>query len=528
MARFVHVRPKLIAAALLTAAIALPRPPARDTSLSVTAVRFWSLNDVTRIAIETTGEFQFSSDRVPNPDRVYFDIAGARSRIGARGARTILINDPRVRQIRVAQTQTSVTRIVLDLEPSVEVTSSRLPSPDRLIIEVRSSTGTAPPAVAPIAPAAPLPLPASPLKSPVTNRRPTPFRARQFVAPAPEVLVARAPDPLPFPPLMDSENFAPLSISLPEGKAPAPPRRTRARVVAENRSPRPAPTAAEVAGEIARDTTRPSGTILRGNSRRTSTPEESVPHAASKNSDGARSMTRVLGLKVGRIVIDPGHGGHDTGTLGRNGLVEKDLVLDVARRLGKLITERMGSEVVFTRSDDTFIPLETRTAIANERRADLFLSIHANSSPIRSIAGVETFYLNFSTSRSDLDVASRENASSQKNVYELKDLLQKIALQDKVEESKEFAARVQASLYSLSSRTAKQRNRGVKKAPFVVLIGAQMPSILAEIGFVSNPREEALMNRPEHRQKIAEALYKGVAQYAGTLSHFQIAQTGAE
>ncbi len=235
--------------------------------------------------------------------------------------------------------------------------------------------------------------------------------------------------------------------------------------------------------------------------------------------------TRVLGLKLGRVVIDPGHGGHDAGTHGPSGLLEKDVVLDVAQRLGKLLEERLGSEVIYTRSDDTFIPLEQRTQIANEHKADLFLSIHANSSPFRYVAGVETYYLNFTTSKTALDVATRENASSQRTVFELKDLLQKIALKDKIDESREFATRIESALYGLSSRSnTTAKNRGVKKAPFVVLIGAQMPSVLAEIGFLTNTRDEALLKKPEHRQKIAEALYKGIASYADTLSHFQVAK----
>jgi N-acetylmuramoyl-L-alanine amidase len=240
-------------------------------------------------------------------------------------------------------------------------------------------------------------------------------------------------------------------------------------------------------------------------------------------------MVRVLGLKVGRIVLDAGHGGHDTGTLGPGGLTEKDLVLDVTKRLGALIDERLGAEVIYTRSDDTFIPLERRTEIANDAKADLFLSIHANSSPLRTAAGVETYYLSFTTSKTALDVAARENASAEKSIYELQDLLQKIALKDKVDESRDFATRVQDALYSASVKTnPRARDRGVRKAPFVVLIGASMPSILAEIGFLSNSREEALLKKPEHRQKLAEALYQGVSQYARTLSHFQVAQrTGA-
>ena len=224
------------------------------------------------------------------------------------------------------------------------------------------------------------------------------------------------------------------------------------------------------------------------------------------------------------MVLDPGHGGYDVGTHGPSGLFEKDLVLDVTKRLGDLIEERMGSEVVFTRGDDTFIPLEERTRIANDHKADLFLSIHANSSTIRSAAGVETYYLNFTTSRAALDLAARENASSESSIFDLKDVLGKIALKDKIDESREFALRLQTALYAISSRgNAAARNRGVKKAPFVVLIGAQMPSVLAEIGFLSNASDEVLLRKPEQRQKIAEALFKGIAAYADTLSHAQVA-----
>jgi N-acetylmuramoyl-L-alanine amidase len=205
--------------------------------------------------------------------------------------------------------------------------------------------------------------------------------------------------------------------------------------------------------------------------------------------------------------------------------LEKDLVLDVALRLGKLIESRMGSEVVFTRSDDTFIPLERRTAIANERKADLFLSIHANSSPYPRIGGVESYYLNFTSAKDALAVASRENASSDKSVFELHDLIQKITLHDKAEESREFAGAIQAALFPFAARyNPGIKNRGVKKAPFVVLIGASMPSVLAEIGFLTNAREEALLAKPEHRQKLAEALYRGVFRYAQSLSHFEVAQ----
>jgi N-acetylmuramoyl-L-alanine amidase len=246
---------------------------------------------------------------------------------------------------------------------------------------------------------------------------------------------------------------------------------------------------------------------------------EAQPTAA-----GNRSLTRALGLKIGKIVIDPGHGGHDTGTIGPNGLEEKDLVLDVGKRLGRLLEARLGAEVIYTRQDDTFIPLETRTAIANREQADLFISIHANSSRDAEARGVETYYLNFTSSPEALDVAARENAVSEASIHELQDLVKKIALKEKIDESREFASDVQDSLYGgLALNNAGIRNRGVKKAPFIVLIGANMPSILAEISFVSNPTDERKLETSEQRQRIAESLYRGVSRYASGLSGVKVA-----
>jgi N-acetylmuramoyl-L-alanine amidase len=245
---------------------------------------------------------------------------------------------------------------------------------------------------------------------------------------------------------------------------------------------------------------------------------------ARPTASGDRSLIRALGLKIGKIVIDAGHGGHDTGTIGPNGLLEKDVVLDVARRLGRLLESRLGAEVIYTRQDDTFIPLETRTAIANRERADLFISVHANSSRDSDARGVETYYLNFTSSPEALEVAARENAVSEKSIHELQDLVKKIALKEKIEESREFAGDVQASLYGgLALNNAGIRNRGIKKAPFIVLIGANMPSILAEISFVSNPTDERKLETSEHRQRIAESLYRGVSKYVSGLSGVKVA-----
>jgi N-acetylmuramoyl-L-alanine amidase len=251
-----------------------------------------------------------------------------------------------------------------------------------------------------------------------------------------------------------------------------------------------------------------------------------VPPPANPAPDGQHSLTRVLGLRVRRIVIDAGHGGHDSGTLGPGGLQEKDIALDVALRLGQLLRQRMGADVIYTRRTDIFVPLEQRTALANRAHADLFLSIHANSSADPDARGVETYFLNFTASPAALAVAARENAVSNRSVYELSDLVRRITLSDKIDESRQFAADVQQSLYSgLAAGNTGLKDRGVKQAPFVVLIGAHMPSILAEISFLTNPTDASELAEPAYRERLAEALYRGVAGYVDGMSGVRVAKT---
>ena len=253
-------------------------------------------------------------------------------------------------------------------------------------------------------------------------------------------------------------------------------------------------------------------------------PETEAAGAASPaqpTENGDHSLIRSLGLKVSRVVIDPGHGGRDTGTIGPSGLTEKDLVLDIARRLKERIETELDAEVVLTREDDSFVGLETRTAIANQAEADLFLSVHANSSDSRVIRGFETYFLNFATSREDSEIAARENATSAQSISELEDLVSKIMLRDKMDESREFATHIQRALATAADFG---RNRGVKQAPFVVLIGANMPSILSEVSFISNPNDEQLLKGAERREQIADALFEGVRSYSDTLSGIETAQ----
>lgn len=258
------------------------------------------------------------------------------------------------------------------------------------------------------------------------------------------------------------------------------------------------------------------------------TPPLQPPTPPKPTSQGQQTLTRALGLKINRIVIDPGHGGHDTGTIGPTGFMEKDLVLDVARRLGQLLNEKIGAEVVYTREDDTFVPLENRTALANEKQADLFLSLHANSSRDPNVRGVETFILNFTTDQEALEVAARENALSQKSVHELQDIVRKITRNEKVEESRELARELQANLHKELRRASRYvQNRGVKQAPFVVLVGASMPSVLSEIAFLSNTRDEGLLKTPRWRQRVAEALFTAISKYLENLNSVSVARVPA-
>ncbi len=245
---------------------------------------------------------------------------------------------------------------------------------------------------------------------------------------------------------------------------------------------------------------------------------ETPPKSSQPNRGGRYSLARQLGLRVGRIVLDPGHGGRDPGALSSNGLREKDITLDIALRLKKLLENGIGCEVILTRSTDRFLSLEERTAIANSNEADLFVSIHTNASNNRKLKGMATYFLNFAITPDAEATAARENAISSKNIRKLQELIKKITLNTKIGESKEFATYMQQGMSSFLRRHYKTTNNlGVKQAPFYVLIGANMPSIIVEAAFITNPDEERLLNQPLYRQRLSEAIYKGIVDYINSL-----------
>jgi len=240
---------------------------------------------------------------------------------------------------------------------------------------------------------------------------------------------------------------------------------------------------------------------------------------SSPSTGEVNSLRQALGLKIRTVVIDPGHGGHDPGAIGPKGVKEKNINLKIAKEL-KTILDKKGKSigidnVYLTRSTDRFIPLEERTAIAKKLNADLFISIHCNSSKNRKAVGSESYFLSFTKNKRNLEVAARENATTTKRVSDLDDILKQYLLSSKIDESEKFANYVQKSIYSIvSPKYSAFKNKGVKKAPFIVLIGADIPSILVETSFISNPTEEKRLNNSKYRTRIAEGIFAGIKLYS--------------
>lgn len=254
-----------------------------------------------------------------------------------------------------------------------------------------------------------------------------------------------------------------------------------------------------------------------------SPPQPPVSQAPPVIAQGASAppptLAQQLGLGIKRVVLDPGHGGKDPGAIGLNGLREKDIVLNVAKKVARKISSQLGIEVVLTRKTDIFIPLEERTAIANTKNGDLFISIHANAAKSSEAQGIETYYLDLAANEADRGLAALENASSTRQISDLQNILRSLMQNSKKDESARLAGTVQAQLVSGLSRSyCDINNHGVKTAPFIVLIGAQMPSILTEIAFISNPLENQRLQNDKYLEDLADHITAGVASYSSSLT----------
>jgi N-acetylmuramoyl-L-alanine amidase len=427
-------------------------------------VKCWNAENSARIVVTLSDTVAFNAARIAAPERVYFDLHRAKLTPDI-AKKNWEVKDGLLKSLRLGQNKDGVVRLVLDVNGARDYSGYLLANPYRLVIEVHAK--------------------------PVT---------------ASGSEVAGAATSAPASPVVTTPIATAKNAKAESDDADSKPRAAAGETVSVSADSKPGTAAKQPAAKSKAETTKSAALVP---------PTESKP-----TRDGQRSLTRALGLKISRIVIDPGHGGHDTGTIGPHGLMEKDLCLDVALRLGHEIEEKLpGAEVIYTRKDDTFVPLEERTAIANEAKADLFISVHANSSHDAAARGIETYYLNFATSEESMAVAARENALAQSSLHDLQDIIKKIARNEKVEESKELASDIQDSLtHRLQLVSQDERNRGVKKAPFVVLIGANMPSVLSEISFISNPSDEKLLRKTDQRQRVADGLYRGIASYLENLN----------
>ncbi len=465
----------------LTAGSSVSAPDTSPALILIRDIKRTAIPDGMRVTIEMASETSFRAERLENPRRVFFDLRGTRPVPSLLDA-TLRYSDEIVREIRLGRHPQSTTRIVFDMQGVDSYSVFTLYSPFRLVIDfkpqaaVTGSSGTKPPPIAMAPSLADTRRPASrPVQPDLKPSVATDARAVKALSKPPGTVGVAPPVPsLTLTPLSSSAaaklKFEPLP-QIPLKSAPA-------------RATAPAPVTS------------------------------ALPAA---NLDGKFSLARQLGLGVARVVIDAGHGGHDPGAQG-NGVNESELTLDVATRLSKLLQKQPGVEVVMTRDTDVFVPLEERTAIANREGADLFLSIHANASRNPRAAGVETYFLNFASNQDAEAVAARENSGSARAMHSLPDIVKAIALNNKLDESRDFADIVQRSMVKrLSTRNKQLRDLGVKQAPFVVLIGASMPSVLAEISFVTHRQEGQLLKSTAYRQQIAEALYDAVVKYQESL-----------
>jgi N-acetylmuramoyl-L-alanine amidase len=454
---------------------------------TIKEIRRAVLPDAVRITIELDAEVPFHEERIADPARVFVDLPGTRAAASLVDQTIRFEGDADiVRQVRVGRHPNNTTRIVLEAAGITSYSVYPLYSPYRLVIDcVRVPASVAAAAMTDKV-LARVPPPATP-----TLRRSAGSAAPGAPPPVPSLLLPARTMTNPW--LRKYPGASPRSTAL---------------------------LASAEIGRLAEMSTANVATPRTTDLGAVGPLPGTVPVAPpAHNTTGGLSMARQLGLGVSRIVIDPGHGGHDPGAKGK-GVTEAELVLDVALRLEKLLQKVPGVEVILTRRTDDFIALPERTAIANREGADLFLSIHANASLNSQAHGIETYFLNFANNQSAAAVAARENAASTQAMGGLPDFVKAIAMNNKLDESRDLALHVQRAMVDKQRSSNKTlKDLGVKQAPFVVLIGANMPSVLAETGFVTNAQEAKLLKANAYRQKIAESLFNAIRKYQTSLKN---------
>jgi len=472
--------------------------PARPTTTStptpaasLTAIRRDVLPEALRITLELGREVTFYDERIDGPPRVFIDLQNTRTSDALKDV-VIPFADDVVKQVRIGRQADARTRVVLDLRGAGRYSIYTLYDPYRIVIDFERQSPSADAIVARNGGRASAP----PLRAGGPSTKPVDQSAlvRARSAPASQTKIAPTSTAL-ITTTSDSAIASTPDVALP-------------------------PTVDAGASPTIETAVAPTGTppIVPLDTASTATvPPLAAPLPPTANRNGSFSLSRQLGLGIAKIVIDAGHGGHDPGAQAR-GITEAELTLDIALRLEKLLSKDAAFEVVMTRRTDTFVPLEERTAIANRVGADLFLSIHSNASSAATARGIETYFLNFAPNPEAEAVAARENAGGSRNMRSLPEIVRAIALNNKIDESRDFASIVQSAMYTQMRKSNKElRNLGVKQAPFLVLIGATMPSVLAEVSFITNRQDALLLKTDKYRQQIAESLYSGVLKYQQSL-----------
>lgn len=434
----------------------------------VLPVKYWSSHDYTRIVIESSGPVAFKDQLLEKvgdqPRRLYIDFAN--SYVKPQYRAPVPIEDGLLKKIRTGQYNADTVRVVLDIESISSYKVFSLPDPFRVVVDIR---GTAP------------------QESPASveqNEKIEP--ATQDEQPSPQV----EPEVTASLPASEVQSQPPVNQEVIKDKEPTPPAQRTPQVVQTKNIPKP-----------------PVENIVK------------PPPVVKTGPPGKPlSLAQQLGLRVKKIVIDPGHGGKDPGAMG-NGLKEKDIVLKVAKRLAPLLESRMGCKVILTRNRDVFIPLEERTAIANKNDADLFISLHVNSSDAATANGIETYYLNLTSNPEAMRVAALENSTSTHQMSDLQNILSDILKNSKINESSHLAQHVHNSvLGGLEKDYPHIKNLGVKQAPFYVLIGAEMPAILVEMSFISNPEDAQRLKDEQFLDQLASEIALGVQSYVNANS----------
>lgn len=445
--------------------------------VQVFGVRFWSGADSTRVVIDLDRKVEIQQDRLQSPSRLFVDLIGTRLHPNLVG-KTFPVGNAFLKQIRIGVNRENVVRVVVDFGEATSHNVFFLSDPERMVIDVRGDPG----------------------------KTPRMAEAEPRPSTTPEVMEdVEVTHPLPVAPqgAEPTNDATPTPTPRPQPRSDATP------------SPTPAPVATPPQAQPA---PRPVATA---------TPATATGASPARNRDGSYSLARQLGLGARRICLDAGHGGHDPGAIGKGGTQEKDVTLAIVLKLEKLLRTELGADVVMTRDTDVFIPLEERTAIANASGADLFLSVHINSARNSAGRGLETYYLSFAKNAAAEELAARENAISQATMKDLNNLVKAITTNSKIDESRDFAGIIQRNnVEGLTPSFKGVLDRGVHTAPFYVLIGANMPSILTEVGFISNPEEEKWLRSDEYQEKLAESLLDGVRAYLSQLNRTQATGLG--